>query len=218
MLRSKPASSASSITSTRKATARCAAPITAGGTPCLPPRKMTLRPYPRQIDPDELFDYLRYLGHKCRRVDCENMIWEVDENNDGGVDWDEFVTMFYRAKDDELGWEPRKLYNIVDFMMVDKDCSGTIDVDECMEILYRRFGKADLEQKVNEFMAMDTDDDDEPSIGFAEYMVGINKLSQIPDPGFKISQGMVQTTKEEIRKLIQDINSTVVTKTQSKKR
>jgi len=49
-------------------------------------------------------------------------------------------------------------------------------------------------------------------------MVGINKLSQIPDPGFKISQGMVQTTKEEIRKLIQDINSTVVTKTQSKKR
>jgi len=162
-----------------------------------------------KIDPDELYDYLRYLGHKCRRVDCENMIWEVDENNDGGVDWDEFVTMFYRAKDDELGWEPRKLYNIVDFMMVDKDCSGTIDVDECMEILYRRFGKNDLEAKVNEFMALDTDDDDEPSIGFAEYMVGINKLSQVPDPGFKISQGMVLTTKEEIRKLVSDINSTV---------
>ena len=208
MLRSKPASSASSITSTRKATARCAAP----GTPASPlPPATPCRPNPRQIDPDELYDYLRYLGHKCRRVDCENMVWEVDENNDGGVDWDEFVTMFYRAKDDELGWEPRKLYNIVDFMMVDKDCSGTIDVDECMEILYRRFGKDTLEQKVNEFMALDTDDDDEPSIGFAEYMVGINRLSQIPDPGFKISQGMVLTTKEEIRKLILDINSTSTT-------
>lgn len=208
MLRSKPASSASSITSTRKATARCAAP----GTPASPlPPATPCRPNPRQIDPDELYDYLRYLGHKCRRVDCENMVWEVDENNDGGVDWDEFVTMFYRAKDDELGWEPRKLYNIVDFMMVDKDCSGTIDVDECMEILYRRFGKDNLEQKVNEFMALDTDDDDEPSIGFAEYMVGINRLSQIPDPGFKISQGMVLTTKEEIRKLILDINSTSTT-------
>jgi Ca2+-binding EF-hand superfamily protein len=208
VLRSKPASSASSITSTRKETARCAAP----GTPASPlPTATPCRPNPRQIDPDELYDYLRYLGHKCRRVDCENMVWEVDENNDGGVDWDEFVTMFYRAKDDELGWEPRKLYNIVDFMMVDKDCSGTIDVDECMEILYRRFGKDNLEQKVNEFMALDTDDDDEPSIGFAEYMVGINRLSQIPDPGFKISQGMVLTTKEEIRKLILDINSTSTT-------
>jgi Ca2+-binding EF-hand superfamily protein len=208
VLRSKPASSASSITSTRKETARCAAP----GTPASPlPPATPCRPNPRQIDPDELYDYLRYLGHKCRRVDCENMVWEVDENNDGGVDWDEFVTMFYRAKDDELGWEPRKLYNIVDFMMVDKDCSGTIDVDECMEILYRRFGKDNLEQKVNEFMALDTDDDDEPSIGFAEYMVGINRLSQIPDPGFKISQGMVLTTKEEIRKLILDINSTSTT-------
>jgi Ca2+-binding EF-hand superfamily protein len=208
VLRSKPASSASSITSTRKETARRAAP----GTPASPlPPATPCRPNPRQIDPDELYDYLRYLGHKCRRVDCENMVWEVDENNDGGVDWDEFVTMFYRAKDDELGWEPRKLYNIVDFMMVDKDCSGTIDVDECMEILYRRFGKDNLEQKVNEFMALDTDDDDEPSIGFAEYMVGINRLSQIPDPGFKISQGMVLTTKEEIRKLILDINSTSTT-------
>lgn len=36
---------------------------------------------------------MRYLGHKCRRADCENMIWEVDENNDGGVDWEEFKIM-----------------------------------------------------------------------------------------------------------------------------
>ena len=35
-----------------------------------------------------------------------------------------------------------------------QDCSGTIDVDECMEILYRRFGKAGLEEKVNQFMAL----------------------------------------------------------------
>ena len=63
----------------------------------MPPRKMTLPPYPRQIDPDELFDYLRYLGHKCRRVDCENMIWEVDENLDGMVDWCLFVLLARRV-------------------------------------------------------------------------------------------------------------------------
>ena len=31
------------------------------------------------------------------------------------------------------------------FMMYDKDQGGTIDMDECMQILFRRFGKANLE-------------------------------------------------------------------------
>lgn len=97
-----------------------------------------------------------------------------------------------------------------------QDCSGTIDRDECMEIFYRRFGANGLEAKVSEFMALvrrhsrgsmparcsrkrvshvgvarrpqDTDGDAEQTIAFAEYMVGINRVSQVPDPGFKISQ------------------------------
>ena len=104
--------------------------------------------------------------------------------------------MFYRVRHDKSGWEPRRLFNIVEFMMHDKvrraregqegcwgtgvswchahrlvtrayrhatlpppsptiihyivrqDCSGTIDIDECMEILFRRFGKDMLESKV----------------------------------------------------------------------
>ena len=31
------------------------------------------------------------------------------------------------------------------FMMYDKDQGGSIDMDECMQILFRRFGKANLE-------------------------------------------------------------------------
>ena len=34
-------------------------------------------------------------------------------------------------------------------MMHDKDSSGTIDMDECMEILFRRFGKDQLEERTN---------------------------------------------------------------------
>mgnify|MGYP002051755806 CR=1 FL=1 len=48
--------------------------------------------------------------------------------------------MFFRVRHDQKGLEPRKLFNLAEFMMVDKDCSGSIDIDECMEILYRRFG------------------------------------------------------------------------------
>ena len=49
----------------------------------------------------------------------------------------------------QTGLEPRKLFNVVEFMMHDKDSSGTIDMDECMEILFRRFGKDQLEERTN---------------------------------------------------------------------
>ena len=42
-------------------------------------------------------------------------------------------------------------------MMHDKDQSGSIDMDECMEILFRRFGKEQIEARVNEFMSNDED-------------------------------------------------------------
>lgn len=53
---------------------------------------------------------------------------------------------------DKSGWEPRRLFTMVEFMMHDKDCSGTIDSDECLEILYRRLGNDQIDSKVNEFM------------------------------------------------------------------
>ena len=110
---------------------------------------------------------------------------------------------FEHVKLDKTGWEPRSLYTVVEFMMVDKDCSGTVDIDECMEILYRRFGKNNLEEKVNEFMALDTDG--EGTIGFSEFVAGMKKASQVPHPGFHFSQGIVKTTLEENKKILDEI-------------
>ena len=76
--------------------------------------------------------------------------------------------MFYRVRHDKSGWEPRRLFNVVEFMMHDKDMSGTIDMDECMEILFRRFGKEQLEAKVAEFMQNDEDGDND--ISFTEFL------------------------------------------------
>ena len=42
-----------------------------------------------------------------------------------------------------------------------------IDMDECMEILFRRFGKDELEQRTNEFFKHDEDGDN--NISFVEF-------------------------------------------------
>ena len=44
----------------------------------------------------------------------EDMIWEVDENCDGMLSWDEFKEMFYRVRMDKIGWEPRRLFNCIE--------------------------------------------------------------------------------------------------------
>jgi len=115
----------------------------------------------------ELNDQLVKLDYRAKRVEVEDMIWEVDEDCDHAVSWDEFKLMFHRCRNDRTGLEPRKLFNVVEFMMHDKDSSGTIDMDECMEILFRRFGKEQLEEKTNEFFKHDTDGDN--AISFAEF-------------------------------------------------
>lgn len=120
-----------------------------------------------KIDFKELDEQLVKLDYRAKRVEVEDMIWEVDEDCDHMVSWEEFKLMFHRCRSDKTGLEPRKLFNVVEFMMHDKDSSGTIDMDECMEILFRRFGKDQLEERTNEFFKHDTDGDN--AISFAEF-------------------------------------------------
>ena len=70
------------------------------------------------------------MGHKISEKEAALTIWEVDDDNDGAVDWDEFRTMYYRVRNDDSGCEPRKLFNVVDFLMLDKNHSGSVDMDE----------------------------------------------------------------------------------------
>lgn len=73
------------------------------------------------------------------------MIWEVDENLDGCVDWSEFKLMYERNITDKTGLEPFQLFNVVQFMMYDKDYSGKVSIDETMTMLFQRYGKDKLE-------------------------------------------------------------------------
>jgi len=161
------------------------------------------------VTKDQLYKTLKRLQYPNLTMKVvEDMIWEVDENCDGMLGWEEFKEMFFRVRQDKIGWEPRRLFNCVEFMMYDKDQGGTIDMDECMQILFRRFGKANLEARVNEFMTHDTNSDSE--ISFAEFMVMTQKsdmASTAKHPGFKLSAGMIETTKQENARLIRQIRN-----------
>jgi calmodulin len=51
---------------------------------------------------------------------------------DGYVSKEEFLTMYRRCISDETGLEPRKLFNLVQFLMYDKTFKGRVTVEETL--------------------------------------------------------------------------------------
>jgi len=103
----------------------------------------------------DLVQEFDFLGHKVSEKEAALTVWEVDDDNDGKVDWDEFRTMFYRVRDDQTNCEPRRLFNLVDFLMLDKNHSGSVDMDECITLLYTRYDKQAVEENLAQMKAED---------------------------------------------------------------
>ena len=104
----------------------------------------------KKISAADLAEALAKLGRHASKKVVSDMIWEVDEDLDGAVNWEEFKLLFQRNIADKSGLEPNALFNAVQFMMYDKDFSGTVTVDECMSMLYARYGGDNLEAALAE--------------------------------------------------------------------
>ena len=61
----------------------------------------------------DLANTLLYLGLRPTKNQVKLMIWEVDDDLDGFVSRDEFMTMYKRCISDETDLEPRGLFNLV---------------------------------------------------------------------------------------------------------
>mmetsp|Transcript_42016 Transcript_42016/g.108150 ORF Transcript_42016/g.108150 Transcript_42016/m.108150 type:complete len:193 (-) Transcript_42016:303-881(-) len=131
-----------------------------------------------KLDAEEIKQRLEDLGYKSQKVtdygnsEAEDMIWEVDDDCDGKLSWEDVESLFVRCRQDKTGFEPKRLFNLLEFMLHDKDSSGKVDMDECMEILFHRFGKEALEQLTDEFFAAD---DGDKELDFNEFMQTIRK-------------------------------------------
>jgi len=98
----------------------------------------------------EISEALIKLGHKTPREQIELWIWEVDDDLDNMVGWDEFLTMYQRCISDMTGNEPRNLFNLVQFLMYDKEFTGKISVEQTLQILFVRHGRGDARRGYRE--------------------------------------------------------------------
>jgi calmodulin len=103
-----------------------------------------------RVDADELRALFAALGHRPRRGEAEDMIWEADEDCDGAVDWAEFARLHRRCREDAAGTEPRGLFNVAEFVMRDSDRTGALSLEAAMAIMYLRHGRAQLDAKLEE--------------------------------------------------------------------
>ena len=102
---------------------------------------------------------------------------EVDDDLDGFVSQEEFLTMYKRCISDETGLEPRKLFNLVQFLMYDKTFKGRVTVEETLQILYVRYGRERLDDEIKAIFGDDEKNADgsEKEITYGEYVEKINK-------------------------------------------
>ena len=145
---------------------------------------------------------LNFLGLSPLKAEVEFIIWEVDDDLDGYVSKDEYLTMYKRVITDEIGLEPRQLYNLVQFLMFDKDFEGTITVEETLQLIYVRHGKDKMGDEItNLFGEQDKIDSDytEKHITFQEFVVKTQKrdLQKHKEYMKKIKGGHIEKNENE---------------------
>jgi Ca2+-binding EF-hand superfamily protein len=103
---------------------------------------------------------LTYLGCKPLRSEVNLIIWEVDDDLDGFVSREEYITMYKRCISDKTGLEPRKLYNLVTFLMYDRGYRGRVTVEETLQILFVRYGRDALDEWITFIFGEEEKNDD----------------------------------------------------------
>uniref|UniRef100_K3W7I7 EF-hand domain-containing protein n=1 Tax=Globisporangium ultimum (strain ATCC 200006 / CBS 805.95 / DAOM BR144) TaxID=431595 RepID=K3W7I7_GLOUD len=72
----------------------------------------------------------------------EELIWELNDNLDGMLSFDEFEKSYIRSRLDHTGLEPSEMFFLTGFLMFDKERTGRIVLDDAMKIFYLKYGDA----------------------------------------------------------------------------
>lgn len=109
----------------------------------------------KKITAQDIAEMFKYLRHKTTKKEIEEMIWECDEDLDQCLNWNEFKLLYSRNLQDRTGLEPSRMFNLAQFLIYDKSRSGRVSVDDTMNMLYARYGRAKMELKLRELFGDD---------------------------------------------------------------
>eukprot|EP00434_Breviolum_minutum_P010187 symbB.v1.2.008991.t1/scaffold565.1/size187815/4 len=144
----------------------------------------------------ELSEALVKLGCKTPKDQIELWIWEVDDDLDQMVGWDEFLTMYQRCISDGTGFEPRNLFNLVQFLMYDKEFHGKISVEQTLQIIYVRHGRSNLDDEITEIFGQQQkgSDGQELKITFSQYLASCS-VEPPPYPASRLQVDFMHLTQ-----------------------
>ncbi|KAG1685778.1 hypothetical protein DVH05_007715 [Phytophthora capsici] len=100
------------------------------------------------ICPADLSSCMRSLNRVPSKGEVQWMIWEVDDDLDGNVNWEEFKGCYVRTLLDSHGLELNQLYYLIQFLLCDTDSSQTVSADEITAELQRIGGTEHLTAKL----------------------------------------------------------------------
>jgi len=83
---------------------------------------------------------LRKIDKVPNRDELDLMVWEVDDDLDGKISRYEIEKMYKRCLWDEEELEPKRLYNLILFLMYDKENRHYITEEDTLELLIIRHG------------------------------------------------------------------------------
>lgn len=83
---------------------------------------------------------LRKIDKVPSREELNLMVWEVDDDLNGKISRYEIEKMYKRCLWDEEELEPKRLYNLILFLMYDKENRHYITEEDTLELLIIRYG------------------------------------------------------------------------------
>ncbi|TFK37103.1 putative calmodulin [Crucibulum laeve] len=115
------------------------------------------------ITTEELGIVMRSLGQNPTEAELQDMLNEVDANNDGTIDFEEFLEMMGRTFADADGEEELRQA----FLVFDRDKSGKISTTELKQVMFN-LGESLTDMEVDE-MIREADVDGDGEINFQEF-------------------------------------------------
>ena len=86
------------------------------------------------------------------------------------------MQIYIRCQKDKTGKEPTRFYNLIEFMICDKDGGGTMSEDECMEIMYHRFGKEVMKDMTDKLFTRQSIDGQAIEFDYPQFLILVEGL------------------------------------------